>query len=67
MTKDQLFTELSIRLAVIEAKVDKLLELNMQPNWTVLDHERGSTRTYPIPEEWKADKSFDEEFSEEFK
>lgn len=32
ITKEVLFTELSIKLAIMDAKLDKLLELAMQPN-----------------------------------
>lgn len=32
ITKEVLFTELSIKLAIIDAKLDKLLELAMKPN-----------------------------------
>ena len=31
ITKEVLFTELSIKIAILEAKVDKLLELAMKP------------------------------------
>lgn len=32
ITKEVLFTELSIKLAIMDAKLDKLLELAMKPN-----------------------------------
>lgn len=66
ISKEFLFTELSIKIATLEMKIDKLLELALQPKWTALDHERGPARTYPIPEEWK-NQSDDEIFLEENK
>lgn len=42
MNKKELFTELSIKFAVLEAKVDKLLELAMKPKViNPKDSERG--------------------------
>lgn len=35
------YTELSIQIAVLQASVDKLLELTMQPKYNPKDHERG--------------------------
>lgn len=34
------YTELSIQIATLSAKVDKLLELAMKPKFTAKDHER---------------------------
>lgn len=35
ITKEVLFTELSIKLAIMDAKLDKLLELAMKPEITI--------------------------------
>jgi hypothetical protein len=60
ITKEVLFTELSIKLAILEAKLDKLLELAMKPQWTALDHERGPARVRPTPKNWP--QQYDPEF-----
>lgn len=52
-TKDA-YTELAVQIAQLTAKVDKLLELAMEPKWTALDHERGPARTSPTNEEGEA-------------
>lgn len=35
ITKEVLFTELSIKLAIMDAKLDKLIELAMKPEITI--------------------------------
>lgn len=35
ITKEVLFTELSIKLAIMDAKLDKLIELGMKPEITI--------------------------------
>lgn len=71
------YTELSIQIATLSAKVDKLLELAMnQQQWTVVHpmELEPKSRIYPIPKEGKNTDAFcgsldsdDEKFLEEFK
>lgn len=78
MNKQTLYTELSIQIATLEAKVDKLLELainNQQNQFTVINPTiQGEARVYPTPKEWKNTDAFcgslgsdDEKFLEDFK
>lgn len=72
------YTELSIQIAVLQASVDKLLELaikNQQNQFTVINPTiQGESRVYQIPEDWKNTDAFcgslgsdDEKFLEDFK
>lgn len=78
LTKETMFTELSIQIAVLQASVDKLLELTMQPKYNPKDHERGGTGKYSTEKEVQPvnvadyavgclDSSYDEQFRDNFK
>jgi len=61
ITKEFLFTELSIKIATLEMKIDKVLELLNQPEYEVTNVINISDHTHSaiIPT--------DEEFTEQFK
>lgn len=55
ITKEFLFTELSIKIATLEMKVDKILELLSAP-------EQQGYSAYPLNIEFMSDEQFSEEF-----
>ena len=79
ITKEFLFTELSIKIATLDMKIDKVLELlSNQNQFTIINPTiqgiQGEARIQPIPKEWKNTDAFcgslgsdDEKFLEEFK